>query len=198
MTWTIQTDKIDNRALRTTLSENGMPLCVGQVIKLLENDAAFRSFLTATIVKTEFPAFFWETPAAANSTLRQSFEFVLVESRSLENLEPDPSPFSAHFERDGAAVLTFPNLGGDAMLIVPRPASVPANYTHLARFLRNSPAAQVDEFWRCAGTALASRISNFPVWLSTAGMGVSWLHLRIDTRPKYYRHDPYRSFRPPL
>ncbi|MGI9175867.1 MAG: DUF6940 family protein [Rhodothermales bacterium] len=24
------------------------------------------------------------------------------------------------------------------------------------------------------------------MWLSTAGGGVSWLHVRLDSRPKYY------------
>ncbi len=32
-----------------------------------------------------------------------------------------------------------------------------------------------------------------PVWLSTAGAGVSWLHVRLDDRPKYYGHGPYRT-----
>lgn len=32
-----------------------------------------------------------------------------------------------------------------------------------------------------------------PFWLSTAGMGVSWLHVRLDERPKYYRFQEYRS-----
>ena len=30
-----------------------------------------------------------------------------------------------------------------------------------------------------------------PVWLSTSGMGVAWLHFRLDQRPKYYT---YRAF----
>jgi len=32
-----------------------------------------------------------------------------------------------------------------------------------------------------------------PTWLSTAGGGVAWLHVRLDTRPKYYRYNPYRA-----
>jgi hypothetical protein len=31
-----------------------------------------------------------------------------------------------------------------------------------------------------------------PEWLSTAGAGVSWLHVRLDDRPKYYGYAPYR------
>jgi hypothetical protein len=36
------------------------------------------------------------------------------------------------------------------------------------------------------------RVSAKPVWLSTAGGGVAWLHVRLDDRPKYYAHAPYR------
>jgi Family of unknown function (DUF6940) len=32
-----------------------------------------------------------------------------------------------------------------------------------------------------------------PVWLSPAGAGVSWLHLRLDDQPKYYGYAPYRQ-----
>ena len=35
---------------------------------------------------------------------------------------------------------------------------------------------------------MQQRVSASPLWLSTAGMGVSWLHLRLDSRPKNYRH----------
>jgi hypothetical protein len=38
---------------------------------------------------------------------------------------------------------------------------------------------------------MQQRVSASPLWLSTAGMGVSWLHLRLDSRPKYYRHRSY-------
>jgi len=33
-----------------------------------------------------------------------------------------------------------------------------------------------------------------PRWLSTSGLGVSYLHVRIDKRPKYYSFDEYRNF----
>ena len=46
---------------------------------------------------------------------------------------------------------------------------------------------------RTVAAAVRRRVSDPPVWLSTAGMGVSWLHLRLDSQPKYYRHGPYRA-----
>ncbi len=36
-------------------------------------------------------------------------------------------------------------------------------------------------------------ISDRPIWLSTAGGGVAWLHVRLDSTPKYYGYAPYRD-----
>jgi len=77
--------------------------------------------------------------------------------------------------------------------VVPTPLADEGCYTHLARFLRDAPRSQVDAFWRSAGLAMKDRVSSVPTWLSTAGMGVSWLHLRLDSRPKYYRYEPYKT-----
>ena len=33
-----------------------------------------------------------------------------------------------------------------------------------------------------------------PTWVSTAGGGVAWLHVRLDSAPKYYTHRPYTRF----
>ena len=42
---------------------------------------------------------------------------------------------------------------------------------------------------------MEARIGIQPIWLSTAGMGVPWLHVRLDSRPKYYAFGPYRDDR---
>jgi hypothetical protein len=39
---------------------------------------------------------------------------------------------------------------------------------------------------------MSERVGSKVVWLSTAGAGVSWLHVRLDDRPKYYQFEPYR------
>ena len=55
----------------------------------------------------------------------------------------------------------------------------------------------VHELVRAVGVEVrrALRRTGDPVWLSTNGDGVSWLHVRTDERPKYYTHGPYRTFR---
>ena len=65
-------------------------------------------------------------------------------------------------------------------------------YGHLAAFVRLAPERQRQALWQSVGEAMARRVSTKPVWLSTAGAGVSWLHLRLDDKPKYYGYAPYR------
>ena len=63
---------------------------------------------------------------------------------------------------------------------------------HFATFLKNAPAEQIDALWRETARQARKMVGESPRWLSTAGLGVSWVHLRLDTRPKYYRFEPYK------
>jgi hypothetical protein len=190
--WSATTQKLNPQVTKTTLNANARPLSFSETIDLWCANQEFRTWFTALLSASPFDAFFWETPPITNATLHSPFEFVTVEGPSLSRLAPDPSPFAANFEtQESKDMLTFPNLGGDAILVVPAPIADHSCYTHLARFLRNAPRAQTDALWASVGHAAKSLISSRPTWLSTAGLGVSWLHLRLDTRPKYYRFEPY-------
>lgn len=59
--------------------------------------------------------------------------------------------------------------------------------------MRQAPEPQKHALWQRVGAAMQRRLSAKPVWLSTAGAGVPWLHVRLDDRPKYYGHAPYRE-----
>ena len=193
-TWTAHSHRIDAKTIKITLSSD-RELSYADVLSLWSENSAFRTFFTGAVNETAFDAYFWETPPFTISTLNRRFEFVLVESGSLARLSADPMPFREHFlSNPSAKVLTFPNLGRDAVLVVPAPVADDACYAHLARFLKGAPPAQIDSFWEAVGNAMRKRVSTSPVWLSTAGMGVSWLHLRLDSRPKYYRHQPYTKY----
>jgi hypothetical protein len=89
-------------------------------------------------------------------------------------------------------------------------------YSHLANFVRLAPDQQVTALWQMAASAYLDALNDGttgekhglrqklkqqqqkqqqlkqkPVWLSTNGMGIAWLHFRLDARPKYYT---YRAF----
>jgi hypothetical protein len=81
------------------------------------------------------------------------------------------------------------------LLIAPAPVAREVDvYVNLARFVRGAPARQVDALWREVGVRMEAAVGAAPVWLSTAGGGVDYLHVRIDPRPKYYRYGPYRRY----
>jgi hypothetical protein len=192
--WKSHPETIDSETIRTSLTSDGRFISFREFFDLLQTSQEFRFFFTATIAESPFQAFFWETPPVSNRTLDQQFEFVVLQGISLLQLQPDPSPFESQFlKQPTEPVLTFANLGGDALLIVPRPIDNHASYTHLAAFLRNAPKSQVSALWKCAGAAVQKRISDLPMWISTAGLGVAWLHLRLDSRPKYLRFKPYKN-----
>jgi hypothetical protein len=71
---------------------------------------------------------------------------------------------------------------------------------HLGSFVRRAGAAQQAAFWREVGETVARSLAargEAPTWVSTEGSGVAWLHVRLDARPKYYHHAPYRAFAAP-
>ncbi|WP_339732064.1 hypothetical protein [uncultured Gimesia sp.] len=145
------------------------------------------------LADSPFSAFRWETPPISTATVNRPFEFVLIDSPGLAGT-PDEQTFAAHFrDVQETGIVVFPNLRADATLVVPCPQVVATAYGHLASFVRDAPQSQNRELWKAVGAAMQQRISAKPVWLSTAGAGVSWLHIRLDDRPKYYHYQPYRT-----
>jgi hypothetical protein len=170
---------------------SGRRLAFGEVVAAWRSDAQFRASWAASLAGIPFDAYCWECPLVTTATASRPFECVFVSSPALAGMRPEPEAFEEHF-RDAAAVATFPNLGGDAMLVAPRAGDGSTDFTHLARFAATATPEQADALWRAVGEAMEKRIGPRPVWLSTAGLGIGWLHVRLDDRPKYYRHEAYR------
>ena len=193
--WTCSADPLsDDRAIRYVPLRDGERLTYADVIQGLRVDSGFRATLNQWLADAPFASFRWETPPVTAATVGRTFEFVLFDAPRLsQRADPKPfaEPFRSHPDDD---VVDFPNLGGDSVLVVPCPVASAAVHAHLAAFVRGAPAGQRDAFWQRVGEAVQARLDDRPLWLSTAGMGVAWLHVRIDDRPKYYGHAPYRKF----
>jgi hypothetical protein len=173
---------------------DGSPLPYAEVLRAWQTDESFRTFFISLLTDAPVVAYRWETPAITATTAERQFEFVLLDAPGLDRA-PDSDAFADQFRtaKDGQRVVAFPNLGNDAVLVVPCPAGPATAYPHLAAFVRNAPDAQKHELWRTVGAAMEARLGPNPVWLSTAGMGVPWLHVRLDSRPKYYGFAPYQQ-----
>lgn len=191
--WTIRSEELPGaRGQLFALDFDGLPARYADVIVAWQKDNNFRPMFNSLLADSPYSAFRWETPFVTTATLSQPFEFVLLDSPSLDR-RPDPEAFAEHFIRAKAGVAVFSNLGGDATMIVPSPIADSSAYGHLAAFVRHAPEQQRHALWQSVGEAMTRRVGAKPVWLSTAGAGVSWLHVRLDDRPKYYGFQPYRQ-----
>ncbi|HRI68881.1 MAG TPA: hypothetical protein PK156_31845 [Polyangium sp.] len=191
--WSTNTTQLDSRTRKSIVHWNGAPLSMREAYELCISSAPFRQAFMDELCALPYAAFFWETPPSTIDTAKRNFEFVVTDAPKLAAVFPEVQAFSEHFGKDtsGDGVVTFENLGRDAMLVVPCPMVDHACYAHLGAFVRGAPRAQVHALLSAIGAAVMGRMSNRPLWVSTAGMGVYWLHVRLDSRPKYYRHGPY-------
>ncbi len=173
--------------------ENDEPVTFRRFFELLGTNDNFADWYSETLAAFEAEAFYWELPPLTTATIDRDAEFVLIEAPMLARFPPEPAPFSSYFERaPDEDVIVFPNLGGDAVMVVPCPQGPDEHYPHLAAFLRGADKQQVRALWHGTAKQMLRNIGARPTWLSTAGGGVAWLHVRLDSRPKYYSHAPYR------
>ncbi len=177
---------------RYAVERDGEPLTYADALDCWEHDDAFRRFFVAILSDARFPAYRWETPPITSATVARDFEFVLLDAPWLA-LPPDRRAFSEHFRQGDTdqGVVAFENLGKDALLVAPSPRGPDSVYGHLAAFVRGAPSPQIQTLWIAVARTAKQALSDRPLWISTAGGGVAWLHVRLDSRPKYYGYVPY-------
>ena len=170
-------------------------LAYGDAIVSMQEDEGFRTLLLECLRASPHDGYFWEFPAVALDTLTRAFRFVVIGSSSLAAVKANSEAFDCKLRKAGQThdSVCFPNLRGHAMLVVPRCISAPDHYGHLAAFVRRAPVAQQHDLLQRSAATLRQCLSNRPTWMSTHGMGVPWLHVRLDETPKYYTHRPFRN-----
>jgi len=181
----------------------GRAVSFADAIVMLQSDPGFVAALSSEIAQAvpERAVFFECAPVSRHTASGSPFRCAVLPAEQLDGVEPDPVTFSEHFSKDdGSGVVAFPNSGGDAMLVSPVPAR-DRPYSHLTTFLATAPTTQREHFWGAVGRALDAQLqatadSDSPVWLSTSGLGVFWLHARLDSRPKYYNYGPFKHWPP--
>ena len=194
MMWHTEQEKLSGQeGVKVRLFQEKRPFTFLEVLNGWRTDMAFRTFFLAELTAVATTAIFWEMPPITRSTLTRPYEFVAVHSPYLATVAANNHPFAAQLAAVKGSVITFANLGGDATLVVPRAVTASIDYAHLATFLQNAPQSQKEALLRTLGEAVLAVAAERPLWISTSGLGVYWLHIRLDSRPKYYTHIPYRE-----
>lgn len=195
--WESKVEFIDKKRIcKVGIWQDSNPLSYKDVIDGWANSKDFRNFYLALLAEAPFEAFFWESPALTQFSVDRVYEFVLVDSPQLSGVEPDRFSFARFFESVDSKenVTSFENLGKDAVLVVPCPRSDDRVYTHLAAFVRGAPQTQQHELFEKLAEEIERKLNDRPIWVSTSGLGVFWLHLRLDSRPKYYTFQAYKNY----
>ena len=130
-----------------TLLKGNQVMTFSEVIENWQTNNDFISFYLNILIACPYPAFYWEVRPISKNSLAEAFEFVLINSSPLANKRADSQAFKYNF-RSNQFVAVFPNLGGDAQLIVPCPIAPIEHYTHLASFVRHAPKEQLFAFWQ--------------------------------------------------
>lgn len=189
----IESRALDARTVEQRFVRYGRPLSFTEVLEGWKTDGAVRAATIEAIAEAPFEALFWETAPWVRGRLDAPYRQVVVNAPPLARVAPDPDAFDPHFHAKDD-VVAFDNLGGDARLVVPCPRAADRTYTHLAAAVRGVPPGQIDRLFARVGAELEARVEEREVvWVSTSGLGVYWVHVRLDDRPKYYTHTPYRT-----
>jgi hypothetical protein len=201
----LRTDKPEVVRYRI-LDTNNNDVTFRQMLDALSDPSAHAAeFLTETLMnhfggKTD--AYFFECIPVSRKTLDETpFEFVLIPATALDGVAADHTPFDEYLSSPAASsshVISFLNLGKDAMLIVPRPVTSASHYAHLSEFIRTAPRQQTNLLWQRVAEGARKQLDahtddDKKLWISTSGMGVYWLHIRLDSVPKYYNWVPYKK-----
>ena len=170
----------------------GAALSVADVLTGWREDFAFQEFFIRELAATPYTAFFWELPRVQSSALCDPFECALIRGDNLANSRADDSDFAEYLNATNAPVVAFRNLGHDALLIAPRRISSADCYGHIADFMRKAPPDQQHALLQLIAVEAGKLLHRgHRFWISTSGLGVPWLHVRLDTDPKYYQYGPY-------
>lgn len=192
--WFAEKTNLENNQTKYKIRQNEKTLNFQAVIELLKNNEDFVMYFNKLLCESEYESFFWEVKPIDSKRNQEDFEFVLINSNALLDVKADSSVFSKYFS-DNKYATSFVNLSGESVLITPVKTSPLDDYAHIAKFCRNASVEQILAFWNLVGDEFGKAIENNAKWLSTSGLGVYWLHVRIDPTPKYINYGPYKEFK---
>jgi hypothetical protein len=195
MPYNATTSNLTPKSLLLQLQENGQPLSFAKVIQRWRENEPFREFYTTTLLKHGGSGCFWEHPRLNKSTADQAYECVITQTDAFSTRTANFGPFSRAVS-PGKRISIFPNLSGEALLVVPNQSDkISFNGRDLISFLHTAPDDLVHDLWKIIGQETATAISSEAPfqYLSTHGLGVLWLHVRLEQGPRYYHHRPYRK-----
>lgn len=167
-------------------------LSVRSVIELFGNKKFVLEFVSIINNMIDYEAYFLECPKMNAKTLNDGFEFIIYNAKNkFKNKKANFDYFS--FYSDDYLSMCIKSHNGNIMIIPNHMKGTPCeNYLNISNFLRNSLDEQIIDLFYLLSDNIKKEInSGNTIWVSTHGLGIPWLHIRIDYFPKYYCYKKY-------
>lgn len=167
-----------------------------QIIEETPVALAFWQELSEQLKAVDWPAgYFFETPGLRRSTaMVRPFEAALIDAgRGGLSSTQNWRAFSEFLDTDecrAQGAVAFMNLSRDGYLVAPAlDGDHRTDAVHLQRFMQTSTDAQALALWaKVRETWRKCLRDDIPLWMSTSGAGVPYLHVRFFNKPRYYVH----------
>ena len=132
--------------------------------------------------------FLWRT-SVINSKVNKKYKEEFLEDIRLEShTRQDLQTFKEHFKKNNKYAISFPNLSKDTVLVVPQPRQG-KQFTNLYYFMKNASVVQQKELWKLVVKEVRKMLQKHEnIWVSSQGLGIDYLHVRICSFPKYYEN----------
>lgn len=129
--------------------------------------------------------YLWKTSYISNDFL-SLFKQEFIENKFLDTYQ-NFTDYKTYINKSkNNNVVSFPNLSRDTILVVPMPKRG-KNFSNLKNFIDTASSTQTRQFWKKVVIETRKLLKKHnKVWISTHGLGVPYLHVRISTTPKYY------------
>ena len=190
--WKAQSEPLQGDVIRFRLFQQDVPITYRELVALLRHNARFREWFSTTLAAAPMQACFWESRPVTLANVDDVYECVLIDAPMLASQPENSTAFRNVFDAAAEDIVCFDNIGHDALLVAPAPTLGQVDHAHLLGFLRTAPGTRIQLLWRVVSERVESSLSALPLWVSTSGLGVPWLHIRLDSMPKYYNYGLYR------
>lgn len=143
--------------------------------------------------------FIWKTSAITKdkkSFFRQEF----MEDKRLKGVKQNYKSFSSkplelgskkHMNKESISTI---NLSKDAVMVIPT-IRKGKDFTNLYFFMKNADEKQQKSLWKHVVKESNKLLKKFDrLWINSPNLAVHYLHIRIDTKPKYYEKSELQNF----
>jgi hypothetical protein len=186
----IKANILNNQGIEIVFTNSGKEMTFRELFFFMKDQPVkFHLLLKEAVLSLDYPAVYLEFPKLSDLKLSTRNTCVIIKAPELVNTRSDPEAFNIDCKDK---VCKIENLSKDAFLIIPNLEST-NDYGHLYKFLMNcNDEQEIRLFWKTSAETIFRQLDIWGnIWISTSGLGIPWLHLRISRTPKYYHFKSY-------